>query len=112
MWPLNFRDAAVAGLGTYVVGRMLNISHRATLTGAFGIACAAAVLNRSFIGLRRALFPLEEWIDSAREVALEPDLPIIDPHHHLWDARTQPKGWPIPQRAIQMLVCAASPLKL
>lgn len=25
------------------------------------------------------------WLDRVVEVALEPDLPIIDPHHHLWD---------------------------
>jgi hypothetical protein len=29
---------------------------------------------------------LNRWIARARkEQALEPDLPIIDPHHHLWD---------------------------
>jgi L-fuconolactonase len=29
---------------------------------------------------------LDRWIARARkEQALEPDLPIIDPHHHLWD---------------------------
>ncbi|MGE3644850.1 MAG: amidohydrolase, partial [Beijerinckiaceae bacterium] len=27
-----------------------------------------------------------EWLARAREAEiLEPDLPIIDPHHHLWD---------------------------
>jgi L-fuconolactonase len=25
------------------------------------------------------------WLDKIRESALEPTLPIIDPHHHLWD---------------------------
>jgi len=25
------------------------------------------------------------WLDKTREAALEPELPIIDPHHHLWD---------------------------
>ena len=27
----------------------------------------------------------QEWLNQNREEALEPDLPIIDPHHHLWD---------------------------
>lgn len=27
-----------------------------------------------------------EWLAKVAEPALEPDLPIIDPHHHLWDA--------------------------
>ena len=34
--------------------------------------------------------PLEEWL--AQEVAepvLEPELPIVDPHHHLWDIRKE-----------------------
>jgi L-fuconolactonase len=27
----------------------------------------------------------QEWLDRRKEPILEPDLPIIDPHHHLWD---------------------------
>jgi predicted TIM-barrel fold metal-dependent hydrolase len=27
----------------------------------------------------------EEWIATGQERALEPELPICDPHHHLWD---------------------------
>jgi len=26
-----------------------------------------------------------EWLDSQKEVIIEPDLPIVDPHHHVWD---------------------------
>ena len=26
-----------------------------------------------------------EWLATTREEILEPDLPIVDPHHHLWD---------------------------
>ena len=36
----------------------------------------------------------QTWLQTTPEVALEPDLPIIDPHHHLWDLRdsaTQPQ---------------------
>lgn len=28
--------------------------------------------------------PDDAWLDSVREPILEPDLPIVDPHHHLW----------------------------
>ena len=28
--------------------------------------------------------PNDQWLDLLHEDALEPDLPIIDPHHHLW----------------------------
>ncbi len=32
---------------------------------------------------------IETWMErEAPEEVLEPDLPIIDPHHHLWDIRT------------------------
>ena len=27
----------------------------------------------------------ERWLGQVAEPALEPDLPIVDPHHHLWD---------------------------
>ena len=30
---------------------------------------------------------LDDWLARWTEVALEPDLPICDPHHHLWDRR-------------------------
>lgn len=29
--------------------------------------------------------PRPDWLALTREEILEPDLPIIDPHHHLWD---------------------------
>ena len=33
--------------------------------------------------------PIEEWLaQEAPEEVLEPTLPIVDPHHHLWDIRT------------------------
>lgn len=27
----------------------------------------------------------QDWLDRRKEEILEPDLPIVDPHHHLWD---------------------------
>jgi L-fuconolactonase len=30
-----------------------------------------------------------DWLDRRKEPILEPDLPIVDPHHHLWDR----PGW-------------------
>ena len=29
--------------------------------------------------------PMPDWLSLTEEPALEPELPIIDPHHHLWD---------------------------
>ena len=31
----------------------------------------------------------QEWLARWQEAILEPDLPIVDPHHHLWDR----PGW-------------------
>jgi L-fuconolactonase len=31
----------------------------------------------------------QEWLDRRVEAILEPDMPIVDPHHHLWDR----PGW-------------------
>ncbi len=27
----------------------------------------------------------ENWLDRTREATLDPELPICDPHHHLWN---------------------------
>ena len=38
--------------------------------------------------------PLENWLaQETPEDVLEPDLPIIDPHHHLWDMRGERAPW-------------------
>src|SRR3989454_2282218 len=31
----------------------------------------------------------QEWLDRWHEEIIEPELPIVDPHHHLWDR----PGW-------------------
>src|SRR5262249_13958278 len=31
----------------------------------------------------------QDWLDRRKEPVLAPDLPIVDPHHHLWDR----PGW-------------------
>ena len=31
----------------------------------------------------------QDWLDRRKEEILQPDLPIVDPHHHLWDR----PGW-------------------
>jgi L-fuconolactonase len=31
----------------------------------------------------------QEWLDRLEEEIIEPNLPIVDPHHHLWDR----PGW-------------------
>jgi predicted TIM-barrel fold metal-dependent hydrolase len=31
----------------------------------------------------------QAWLDQVAEETLDPDLPICDPHHHLWEFRTE-----------------------
>jgi predicted TIM-barrel fold metal-dependent hydrolase len=40
----------------------------------------------------------------AREAILEPDLPIIDPHHHLWDRRAAPAPDGPPRHGFEALL--------
>ena len=62
------------------------------------------IFSRSVFGFRRELFPLEIFIESAeREAAIEADLPIVDPHHHLFDARCDDKGWPVSDLTVKFL---------
>jgi len=37
-----------------------------------------------------------DWLDQVQELILEPDLPIVDPHHHLWHDR--PSGRYMPEQ--------------
>src|SRR5271169_4695842 len=50
------------------------------------LGCAAAALPLTASAQRAApLSPVrQDWLDRRKEPALEPELPIVDPHHHLW----------------------------
>ena len=45
----------------------------------------AASASGSLMTASRQVAVREAWLDQVREEALEPALPIVDPHHHLWD---------------------------
>ena len=34
---------------------------------------------------------LKRWLAGTPEDAIDPEQPIIDPHHHLWDRRSLPE---------------------
>jgi predicted TIM-barrel fold metal-dependent hydrolase len=46
-------------------------------------AASAASTSPTYLPVRQA------WLDRRAEPILEPELPIVDPHHHLWDR----PGW-------------------
>ena len=35
---------------------------------------------------------IENWIDGVKEEIIDPDIEIIDPHHHLWHGPEDPPG--------------------
>jgi hypothetical protein len=50
-----------------------------------GSAAAAFPLTASAQQQSAPLSPVrQDWLDRHKEPALEPELPIVDPHHHLW----------------------------
>jgi predicted TIM-barrel fold metal-dependent hydrolase len=69
------------------------ISRRMLLAGSAGLVGAAAVAARSALaqGTPPAVVsPIQapvrqDWLEKHHEEIIEPGLPIIDPHHHLWD---------------------------
>jgi len=75
------------------------LSRRVLLTASAGLVGAAAMASRSAQAQAQTQAPAaaptmpavqapvrQDWLAKRTEEILEPDLPIIDPHHHLWDA--------------------------
>src|SRR5882762_8966856 len=71
------------------------ISRRAVLTAGAGLVGAAVVASSAALAQAPPAPPTmpavqapvrQDWLAKRTEEILEPDLPIIDPHHHLWDA--------------------------
>jgi hypothetical protein len=71
------------------------LSRRALLTAGAGLAGAAAIASSTAQAQAPAAAPQmpsvqapvrQEWLAKRTEQILEPDLLIVDPHHHLWDA--------------------------
>jgi L-fuconolactonase len=71
-----------------------SLSRRALLTASAGLAGAAALAPGAFAQAQPQTLPVvqpgsqwpvrAEWLARRTEEILEPDLPIVDPHHHLW----------------------------
>jgi predicted TIM-barrel fold metal-dependent hydrolase len=66
------------------------ISRRALLTASAGLIGAAALAPDAAWAQAPVRLPSQapvrtEWLAKHTEEILEPSLPIIDPHHHLWD---------------------------
>ena len=53
--------------------------------GAGAVAAAAAGALPVTRPVRLRAQPRQDWLARTPETTIEPELPIIDPHHHLWD---------------------------
>ena len=76
-----------------------SLSRRVLLSASAGLVGAAAMASGRALAQAPASAPAaastmpavqapvrQDWLARRTEEILEPDLPIIDPHHHLWDA--------------------------
>jgi predicted TIM-barrel fold metal-dependent hydrolase len=71
------------------------ISRRSLLAGGAGLMGAAAAASGALAqqaaapaapGMPAVQAPVrQDWLDKRHEEIIEPALPIVDPHHHLWD---------------------------
>ena len=71
------------------------ISRRSLLAGGAGLVGAAAAASGALAqqaaapaapGMPAVQAPVrQDWLDKRHEEIIEPALPIVDPHHHLWD---------------------------
>jgi predicted TIM-barrel fold metal-dependent hydrolase len=70
------------------------ISRRTVLTASAGLVGAAALASNAALAQAPTAAPQmpavqapvrNDWLAKRGEEILEPELPIIDPHHHLWD---------------------------
>ena len=70
------------------------MSRRALVTASAGLLGAATLAPRAALAQRSTAPPTmpasqapirNDWLARHTESTLEPDLPIIDPHHHLYD---------------------------
>ena len=67
---------------------MTNITRRGFFQQAGIVTAGGLALSGALPGpvTKTALAqPMPDWLSLTEEPALEPELPIIDPHHHLWD---------------------------
>jgi predicted TIM-barrel fold metal-dependent hydrolase len=70
-----------------------SISRRVLLAGSTGLVAATGLAAHSALaqgtpapGMPAVQAPVrQEWLLKGHEEIIEPELPIIDPHHHLWD---------------------------
>jgi predicted TIM-barrel fold metal-dependent hydrolase len=67
--------------------KIISVGRRGFLKMAAAAVATAQSVPRNAVAQNSATpTSTQDWLALTQEAALEPQLPIIDPHHHLWDA--------------------------
>jgi len=87
-YHVGFSYVVAVGFVSYAWGKNLFI------TALLGLGFLTYSLVVRFVKLPGDLWPLDKWhAKGITEEPLDPEQPIIDPHHHLWDPKVHDKGW-------------------
>ena len=67
--------------------RSLMFSGGGALIGAGALASGLAFVRRIRRGATSSIqAPVRQaWLEKRHEAIIDPDIPIVDPHHHFWD---------------------------
>jgi hypothetical protein len=95
----TYRWAATAGACAVV----LCGGSRQSSVLSVGAALAAWTLNPKLVGSQEPC-AWKKWLDTGEEDPIDTHIPVIDPHHHMWDFSEQPRdaahspipGWMAP----------------
>ena len=79
-------DAACSGHGRRCQLGVFDLVNEQTLRGGGESHAGNGREDRRNETEKKVLFALnEDWLAKRREEPIDPAMPIIDPHHHLWD---------------------------
>eukprot|EP00656_Telonema_subtile_P052822 TRINITY_DN745_c0_g1_i2.p1 TRINITY_DN745_c0_g1~~TRINITY_DN745_c0_g1_i2.p1 ORF type:complete len:213 (+),score=33.38 TRINITY_DN745_c0_g1_i2:88-726(+) len=80
---------AVAAAAGAIAHQRTSSAPKAVITSVTTLA-AACILNPSMFGIAPHSV-WGHWLAAGEEDPIDVDIPIIDPHHHMWDFSTQPR---------------------
>src|SRR2546430_15953771 len=87
-WALGGLHRRIPEMAT----KRLSVARRGFLKSAVAVVGTARVAPSSATAQDSPTTATQSWLALTRETALEPQLAIIDPHHHLWDGADRTPG--------------------
>src|SRR2546423_4137146 len=86
LWALGGLHRRIPEMAT----KRLSVGRRGFLKSAVAVVGTARVAPSSASAQDSPTTANQNWLALPRETALEPQLAIIDPHHHFWDVADRP----------------------